>query len=278
LQLILGVRRTYLGGEVAETRLPGEPRGRAAVGQAYQKELADLDTLLRLGLEIVSTGTLTIGNKRGLDDVVIKVVLALYVKACKTTRAIRLVAASGLPEDALVLTRSLFETCVAILFILHKTPRRRAQMYLAHIPVRTKKVLEAWRRTPGLKRQVTKALLSAADEGLRDAEQRLGKKVVDRLRSGYSGMNIEQTAAQLGIAKTYQVFYRHASSFSHVSDVSEHMTFESDGTPILKVAAGPARTIRQSLVMAHRIFWTTLNRVDARFGLGHEGEVAKLRR
>jgi hypothetical protein len=262
---------------MAETRLPREVAARAVVGRTFRKELRDLDQLFRLALSIVGRGTITISNRRGLNPPVVRVVLGLYVKGCKTARAIRILAAAGLPEDTFILARSLFETSVAVLFILQRTPRLRAQMYIGHISLRTKKALNAWKQTPGLKRQVTKKMMAAVDQGVHEATQILGPTVVASLKAGYSGMNLETTVAKLGGAKTYQVFYRHASSFSHVSDLSEHLAFTPQGMPMLKLTPGPAPTMRQALVMSYVILWTTLKRIDARLGLGHATQIAALR-
>jgi hypothetical protein len=262
---------------MSEAKMPREAVGRAAVGRVFRAELRDLDDLLRLAFAIVGRGSITIGNKRGLNPPVVRVVLALYVKACKTARAIRLVAAAGLPEDALILTRSLFETSLALFFILQRTPRVRAQMYLAYSSVQTKKALIAWKQTAGLKRKATKKLMAEVDQQIQDSTAILGQAVVDSLRRGYSGMTVEATAARLGWANTYHVFYRYASSFSHASDPAQHLGFAPDGTPILKLTPGADPVIDTALAMARGILWTILYRVDARLGLCHASLIEPLR-
>jgi hypothetical protein len=262
---------------MAETRLPREAAGRALVGRTYGADLRQLDNLLSFALALHRSGTINVGKTRGLDQYVVLVVFGLFAKACKTARAVRILAGTGLAEDVLVTARGLFETAVAVLFILQTKSRHRTQMFLANIVIHTDKAANVWMQTDGLKRRITKSDRAKAKTIVGGYEKALGAKLVESIRrNGYSGMKIEPTAIRIGEAKAYQVFYRLASTSAHVTDLIEHVESEKGGL-ILKLPPSATPNVRIALQMAYSSLWAILKRMDARLGLGHADAISRLR-
>ncbi len=85
--------------------------------------------------------------------------IGLLTKGCKNFRSIQILCERGLHDDASALVRVLMETTVAVLFILQKASRRRALGFHAHSIGQSLKMLDEWKKTPGLKRKATKAAL-----------------------------------------------------------------------------------------------------------------------
>src|SRR5438128_790798 len=101
-------------------------------------------------------GNWKITKTKGLDEVVTYTVAGLLTKACKTFRAVRVLCAAGLGTDAGAVARSLFETTIAIVFILKTRSKERARIFHAYDAEQRLKMLDHWKRTKGLKRKATK--------------------------------------------------------------------------------------------------------------------------
>lgn len=58
-----------------------------------------------------------IRGSKGIDDSVVYVCLGLFVKACRQFRSVQRLCQAGLGSDAHALTRNLFETWLALMFV-----------------------------------------------------------------------------------------------------------------------------------------------------------------
>jgi HEPN domain-containing protein len=261
---------------VRERRLPFESEVAAAVPESTSALLTRIDRLLERALAIVGEGGVTITKTRGVKPLVINVVFGLYAKACKTLRTVRMLGAGGFAEDAFVLARTLFETAVAVRWILQSASLRRSQMYIAHMLLRDEQLLAEWKKTPGLKRWATKKRVATARARLAVYEARLGSDVIASLRRSWSGRTLEQTAKAVGVQRVYQVFYRRASRPGHAADLPQHLAFAPDKVTVLKIGPGDFEALEEVLRMSYLSFWLLLRRVDRRFGLGHDSDLEAL--
>src|SRR5262245_19003259 len=105
--------------------LPFEDRARQDVETEHNKEFAESRELLRLALDMIGSddqGNLDIPSQPvpGVTDRARFLALGLYAKACKQFRGIIILGERGFGGEVTVLTRSLFETTLALNFILNE--------------------------------------------------------------------------------------------------------------------------------------------------------------
>lgn len=255
-------------------RLPQEDAGRARVVAALGTQLAEMGRLLELGFTVFPHGGIRVTKTRWLNRAVVHVGAGLFAKACKTYRGIIVTCESGLTEDAFVLARSLFETALAVFWILKTASRRRAQMYLAHLSMRDKKMFLEWKRTKGIKHYATARMLRTVDAQIAESARILKPKYMAGLADSYSGKSIKDTAKAVGLLKVYQIFYRHASGFGHGSDLFSHISYTPEGIPVLHVMPGPSDNLKRVMAMSYSIFRTLIQSLNDRFGLGHDAAIA----
>ncbi len=208
---------------------------------------------------------------KGLNRMVAFTVVALLMKAAKTFRSIQLLAERGLTDDAFVLVRTLYETSVAIMFILQKNSRVRARMYHVHSHRHDLKMLEHWSRTKGLKRAATKEAFRVIRRLLTDGEKGLpagtDMKAIGRHWSGLPG-GFEAAAKALGQERLYATLYRRTSSQAHASDFSSHVTATTEEI-WFELAPSPDQVPMVSAI-AREMLLMAVARVDRRFRLGYE--------
>src|SRR5262249_42730366 len=103
--------------------LPLEDLALQDIAKTWSTELATSRELLQLGLDVLGCdedGKLNIRSAQvaGVGDNARSLALGLYAKACKQFRAIIILAERGFGGELAVLTRSLFETTLALAFII----------------------------------------------------------------------------------------------------------------------------------------------------------------
>jgi hypothetical protein len=203
---------------------------------------------------------------RGLSPLVLFSIAGLMTKACKTYRAIQHVCAAGLGQDATVLLRSLYETMVAVLFILQKRSRERAVIYQAYGIASGLKMLHAWKRTPGLKRRATKSVIAQTEQACHQWAAQLPPGT-DYSRHWSGKRSLEQAAKALRGAVSYDLFYRYASPFAHAADLVDHMDLRSAPVFAMRLIPGDLH-VAGTLAVARLMLWLTASRVNERFRLG----------
>jgi hypothetical protein len=148
-------------------------------------------------------------------------------------------------------------------------------MYLALLLMRDKKMLLECKRTKGIKRYAKAATIRMVDEQIAEAANILKPEQMKGLDKSYSGMTIKDTAKAVGLLRTYQIFYRHASGFSHGSDLSSHVFYTPSGTLVLQLVPGPSDDLKRVMGMSYSIFRMLIQTIDGRFGLEHGAEIAE---
>src|SRR4051812_45067901 len=106
--------------------LPFEDEARQDVEDNHHKELTECRELLRLALEMIGcdgSGNLRIPSTpvSGMGVIAKSLALGLFAKACKQFRGIILLGERGFGGEVTVLTRSLFETTLALTFIVNES-------------------------------------------------------------------------------------------------------------------------------------------------------------
>src|SRR5262245_57827488 len=208
--------------------LPDEVEARAKLRQLFEKEFAKMSELHDLSVSIVSF-PLKVASSPDIDRSTADVSAALYVKALRQFRAIQLLCEGGLGTDAWALCRNLFETTLALCFVLQPrfrpkkdgrplaavkgkplSRRFRARLYIANISFEKERMLGQWQKTRGLRRTAKRAARVAIEERVKQAENVIGRDWTDRLKRNrsYSGLSIKDLAASLKLTTSYATFYR----------------------------------------------------------------------
>jgi len=275
--------------------LPNEDDARVAVAAQFRREFAFAREVLDHCVAVVNRDRLRVEKRRGLNDTVLFVALGLYTKACKQARSILTLCEGGLGEDAHALTRALFETTLALNFILRPrvTIRRggirlppvsgkplttgfRADLYLARFVVERNLMVQDLARTPGWKRTANKIdRASLASEAAKTA-QSIGPEWTKRLKQSrtYSGVSLRDTAFSLGYGQAWVVLYRTGSWSTHANDIEQYVTLRetspTDPTlvPEIYLQPGPA-WVPQALIASAGLLVDCLSLLNSRFGLRH---------
>ncbi len=149
--------------------------------------------------------------------------LGLYAKACKQLRGIIILAERGFGSEVTVLTRSLFETTLALNFIMNESvalkrggkefdpdPARplttdfRALLYCAHAVFTQAKRYRQWGERPELRSRMglrgSAEVIAAQTTAAKEA---VGEKWWDALKGGQAGLSVRDLADSLGVLSYY---------------------------------------------------------------------------
>jgi hypothetical protein len=182
----------------------------------------------RFGRLLGETGSLD----QAFDSTAKLVASTLLAKAAKTHEAILLLATNGYGEDAIILTRSLFNLAVVISWIF-KGPSQRLDAYAAYDVVSKAKLgrkIVASQSTATIIPEVYELYQNRRSEwedGERDFKDQYYSK-----RPGWSGKSIEEMANEVGLGGTYATFYTLASDIEHSNpaSISNYLHDQPDGS------------------------------------------------
>jgi len=249
----------------------------AAVRAEISTEVTSIDSTLALVETILTAGAIRFRNPRGLNSAVLDIVLALLAKGCKTTRAIRAVALEGAVEDVMVLLRSLYETALAVQWLLQRDTRRRAMLYVAHSEYRYLVQLREMANAAGQKRAVKASEIAEREALVAEYERVLGKDAVARVRKHWGG-GLEGVAKSLGLRvwrRLYNSLYRFTSHHAHAGDAQLHYHYRHDrGTQPRQVLGllPSAGGLSHVLPTAEWLLLMSAKRVNDRLGMDREDE------
>ena len=259
--------------------MPGDPdlllheaEVKAEIATKYRAQLDAMAALHDAVNSMLTAGSWTYG-KPGLDRVVMETMMGLLTKAGKTFRSIQILCERGLHEDADALVRVLMETTVAVLFILQKKPRERARIYQAHGIAQSIKMLNDWKRTPGLKRKATKKVITQATDALADWTNTLPAGT--DVKHHWSGKrSLLEAVRALGADVMYATLYRLTSSITHASDFGAHFEIESASDDLIWQIEPRVQGFEAPSYAARELLWNLANRIDGRLGLGFSATLA----
>jgi hypothetical protein len=244
-----------------------EAQVKAEIAERYRSQLDAMAALHGAVVSIMAAVPWTIGKRRGLNPFVVKTLMGLLTKACKTFRSIQILCERGFEEDANPLVRVLMETTVAIIFILQKKSKERAVIYHAHILAQNLRMLNEWKATPGLKRKAPKAMLKRVNDGL--AEHMTLLPAGTDVKHHWSGKrSLREAVKALRHDVMYASLYRFTSSSSHASDFGAHFQLLPTNEDFVWQIGPSARGFEVASYAARELFWMAANRIDQRLGLG----------
>lgn len=267
-------------------RLPHEDEVRAVIRKRLAPELKIASAILDLGTGIYTSGS-PMKPGKGLDDFVVIVALGLVAKACKQFRAIGEMVELGLGEVADSNARMLFETMLAVHFILRPrvilrrdgkklaaikgkplTTKFRTSLYLANDAFNGRKLANGLLATLGLKRQMSKEARTEILKQATEWETEIGPDWTKRLKEGYAGVKIVSLAESLGFAQLYHSIYRITSGGVHAADATGHIRLDDDPKAEWRFRAAPGTDgIANTLKFASLLLIKVMEAADERLGL-----------
>lgn len=277
--------------------LPFEDRARADVEANHSKELAECRELLQLALRMLGSdgqGGLRVPDALvpGVTNGARSLALGLYAKACKQFRGVIILAERGFGGEATILTRSLFETTLAMNFIMNETvalkrdgkpfdpdPSRplttdfRALLYCAYAAFAQSKRYKQWSERPELA-SIMHLRGDAAQIAAQTAQAKgaVGEKWWDALKGGQVGLSVRNLADSLGVLSYYLMAYGDQSEVAHAGDGFMHFDLDDDGG---RLDLCPSRDgIDGQLRLAGLVFLGALTGIHNRLNFGAEADAA----
>lgn len=182
----------------------------------------------------------------------------LYARARKAVDAVRILAAAGYGEDAMVLARSLVNVCIDLAYICKVESDERTEQWIANGRLARR--------------------LMAQEFGLKtEDEETTDWKKIEKLAKHWRDVKIEERAKYAGLENFYRVLYRHGSSFEH-SDlwaVNSFLERGEDG-PMLNTESSENLVV-QSLFACYTFGQITLT-IGQLFGFEFAGADAEMLR
>lgn len=245
-----------------------------AMERHFARQLGELDKMTAVALKLLkASDAIVIPLALGKTPMI---VLALYSKLLKTVRAIRVVGALSLVEDAQVLCRTLAETAVAIRYILQKKSALRADEYVAHKIMRTKHLMNIWSKTPGLKLRAKPIMKMAEIHSAPYAY--LGEKRLKELRRWYWGDRpMAEVFKEVGLERMYHVVYVQFAGVQHVSDAERHVNIGDKGTVTVLLGSSDEGQMNVVLQTTLTLLWLTMSRLSRKFKMGYEADIANMK-
>jgi hypothetical protein len=280
---------------MVQNLLPGEGEARGFVQRDLGDGLHTTGELLTFGLSLPSSRDL---YGVGLPPDTVGTATALFIKGCISFRAVIHLCEAGLDRSALPISRSLFETCLNLTFLLRRriklwqfkdskanpktpwplfgkklTPGFRTALLNAWNILKDEKAAAAGERTPGLKRlgrRIQKSLASAP----RPYVGQIGPDWETRIRGANTcvGLTIADFAASLGepFRRWHASVYPRESASVHLSDVAAYLEADTMTGAMTPRWFTSAAEVFQALEKAAMIYSCCVESMHDRFQFGEE--------
>lgn len=188
---------------------------------------------------------------------------AICVKACKLFRASIGLAGIGSAEELNILSRVLFETFIALSFVLQEklkisknlgevSPETRAKMYLAHGVLKRRKKMRELKADPNWTSTIpNESVIEAnADQAVND----IGDDLADRLMGGnktYSTLSLRDLITRFEepahLLYWYNFLYSDQSQIVHASDPTSQIEFDAESSRFVAKWFGSTDNVGMSL-------------------------------
>lgn len=251
--------------------------------------------ILEVALRPFSGNTVKISCMKGLNRKVIYIAVPLYFKICNQFKAIMALCHYNLAHEAEILNRSVFESMLALFFLLKwrvvlkengrklnspdkLTTKFRAELYFAHLIFEQERLLKDFERTPGLKRDSKTFNKSAIEEQVIQAKQIIGSYWTKRLRDKkkYAGVSIKDLAGSLNILKAYASMYRFTSWSVHAVDILNYLSSDQKNDEIVIDRRTTDYDVRRPLQTACFTFLLCIDKISGRLGFELEPDLLPL--
>jgi len=239
--------------------LPGEET--ALSGTEYQVRLEIGDRLLAFALAMSGKGEV---RMKGEEMGFVAVVLGLYAKAVKTFRAIHLLCAHGLCEDAQALLRTLSEILAHIKYLAKEDRDGRARQYVDFILIQQQKVINATEQNPGLRGIFSDTDKAVVRKWIDGARARMSEQEFNRRyeAAAWHGRRIEEVMREVNMQTAYDLTFRLGSRAVHATDLFDHMLLDPERGFTLNLLPGD-KWAKPVLTASILFFLEILEKVNA---------------
>jgi hypothetical protein len=277
--------------------LPFEDLARQAVENTFPEDIAACRDLFQLALDVLGCdqiGNLQIPSKPvpGVSHRTRLLALGIFTKACKQFRSIMLLGEAGFGDEVTVLTRSIFETALALEFVIKEqvTLKRdgklfdpdqsrpltndfRAMLYAAHAASTAERRLNMFNNDPTLTPYVGivgDPTSIAADATA--AQNEVGLVWWKQLKEGYAGLKVKNLADSFGVVAYYAMVYGPQSEVAHAADAFGHFEVSDDQSHATLSLAPSPDGIGPRLHLATLVFLCCVASLHNRLQLGQAVE------
>ncbi len=273
--------------------LPNESEALDRIQRDFEDEFADARRLLNVG---VRAPTHSEGIKQ--PQRVRAVSQLLFVACCRLFRSVIAVAELGDDVAVEILTRSMFEAFLAMLFVLRPrvslwkrqqvhggvwvkkavnrhgrrlTPEFRANLYLAHMEFQQHKWASEFATIRGIKRSAAGLRKRLGTKEIAYWKGEIGPGWTDTLlKTGtYSGLRIGELAKCLHsrVGKWYRTIYSLQSSILHSTRIDRFVGMDMKGQPATAWQAGTDQ-LREPFHVAASMYYTCILVMHEHFDFG----------
>ena len=148
-----------------------------------------------------------------------RILTSFYRKATNSFRAIEILKANRLIEEAWILLRVLLETHVNFLYFIRNDPKEMCQRYSDAAILAKLKHLKQVNFYDGIPGMPPREEWESVEQKI---SSRYSKKELNQIRrNGFTGLTFEQRSSKFGLIKMYEMCYRIASRSVHMFDPAE---------------------------------------------------------
>lgn len=233
---------------------------RRALHKAYGVDFKTNDDLLDIGDRIRKKPP-----RRDVGDLRRATLNYLLGKSRDTYQSIQVLCKTGFGRDALILTRSLFENLIIILYTFEdeKKTKERITEWILCGERKRKILLDAIEREPTDFFNIKGKWLQKKSEIQKSYEQ-LPERI--RKRQSWIDKGYEQLASKVGQEAEY-IYYRSLCDLAHSTSASAKGYVKVEKNRVM-IRVGPGKkAIPNALVFSHRYFLMILNKVNSVFNL-----------
>ncbi len=201
-------------------------------------------------------------------------------KAYKTHEAILLLCLNGYGEDAAILTRSLFDLSITLLYILKDPTNKRVLRYFHYDSVIRKKMYDYAKTVPAFAKLFEERKLhpKPGDTIVEEVEKydKLAQDKYNYGRMGWPNKSIRQMAEEVGREGAYQTVYYLQSNISHsaVRTMNDYVKAHDKG---YTVDIGRSESwVQEDLIASFDFFLAIAERSNKLLRLGLAKQLNKL--
>lgn len=204
-------------------------------------------------------------HKVTIEDCFQGVSLFFLSKSFKSFWATIELAKKGFGEDALILSRSIFENAITYLYI-SKDPAKRTDLYLKHDCIGSRRYLNICRSI--------NTIIPDEDEIARTIEGNYQEVRGDYKQNKlWNGKTLKDLAVEVGLEETYNLIYPLHSEFVHSGIKTMKYYIQDEGEKVV-VNYGPSDNfVDNALISAHNSLVRILNTYNDKMGLPYAREL-----
>jgi len=201
-------------------------------------------------------------------------------KGYKTLGAILLLAKQGYGEDAVILTRSLFDLLINLLYIQADRTDKRAYRYFQYDWILRKKMFDYALNKPEVMEKMNKRANNPKlnDVTIKEVEEqaKLAQQLNHYTKTGWSDKTLFDMAEEVGRSDAYKSVYRLQCQLDHnaTRSVNEYSKQTQVG---IEIQIGQSENwIEESLVIAFDFYYHILVAFNSHFKTGFEEKIGDL--